>query len=39
MLKIDKADILGHSMGSFIAQELALINPERINSLVLCIKL
>jgi pimeloyl-ACP methyl ester carboxylesterase len=34
-LKIDKADVLGHSMGSFIAQELALMNPERINSLVL----
>jgi pimeloyl-ACP methyl ester carboxylesterase len=34
-LKIDKADVLGHSMGSFIAQELALVSPERINSLVL----
>lgn len=26
-LKIGKADILGYSMGSFIAQELALMNP------------
>jgi pimeloyl-ACP methyl ester carboxylesterase len=34
-LKIDKADVFGHSMGSFIAQELALMSPERINSLVL----
>ena len=34
-LKIDKADVLGHSMGSFIAQELALMSPDRINSLVL----
>jgi pimeloyl-ACP methyl ester carboxylesterase len=34
-LKIEKADVLGHSMGSFIAQELALMSPERINSLVL----
>jgi pimeloyl-ACP methyl ester carboxylesterase len=34
-LKIDKADVLDHSIGSFIAQELALMNPDRINSLVL----
>jgi pimeloyl-ACP methyl ester carboxylesterase len=34
-LKIEKADILGHSMGSFIAQELALMSPDRINSLIL----
>jgi pimeloyl-ACP methyl ester carboxylesterase len=34
-LKIQKADILGISMGSFIAQELALANPNRIDNLIL----
>jgi pimeloyl-ACP methyl ester carboxylesterase len=34
-LKIDKASILGYSMGSFIALELASMNPDRIESLVL----
>ena len=34
-LKIQKADILGFSMGSFIAQELALLHPEKVNRLVL----
>jgi pimeloyl-ACP methyl ester carboxylesterase len=34
-LKIDKADVLGWSMGSFIAQELALTNPGKVNSLIL----
>lgn len=34
-LKIKKADVLGWSMGSYIAQELALNHPERINKLVL----
>lgn len=34
-LKIGKADILGYSMGSFIAQELALMNPDRVDSLIL----
>ena len=34
-LKIEKADVLGSSMGSFIAQELALKNPNRVNSLIL----
>jgi pimeloyl-ACP methyl ester carboxylesterase len=34
-LKIEKADILGSSMGSFIAQELALKNPNRVNNLIL----
>ena len=29
------ADIVGHSMGSFIAQEVALTHPEKVNSLVL----
>jgi pimeloyl-ACP methyl ester carboxylesterase len=34
-LNIQKADILGFSMGSFIAQELTLENPKRVNKLVL----
>ncbi|HZC21434.1 MAG TPA: alpha/beta hydrolase, partial [Nitrososphaeraceae archaeon] len=34
-LKIQKADVLGFSMASFIAQELALLHPERVNRLVL----
>src|SRR6476620_12577952 len=34
-LKIQKADILGFSMGSFIAQELTLLHPEKVNRLVL----
>jgi pimeloyl-ACP methyl ester carboxylesterase len=34
-LKIEKADILGTSMGSFIAQELALNYPDRVNNLIL----
>ena len=34
-LKIQKADIFGISMGSYIVQELALMNPTRIGNLVL----
>lgn len=34
-LKIQKADVLGVSMGSFIAQELALMSPNRVDSLIL----
>jgi pimeloyl-ACP methyl ester carboxylesterase len=34
-LKVDKADVLGWSMGSFIAQELVLTNPDTVNSLIL----
>jgi len=34
-LKIDKADILGHSMGGCIAQEIAIEYPERVNNLIL----
>jgi pimeloyl-ACP methyl ester carboxylesterase len=34
-LKIDKADILGFSRGSFIAQELTLTNPEKVDNLIL----
>ncbi|MER5174321.1 MAG: alpha/beta hydrolase [Candidatus Nitrosocosmicus sp.] len=35
VLKINKTDVLGFSMGGFIAQELALNNPEKINKLVI----
>jgi pimeloyl-ACP methyl ester carboxylesterase len=34
-LRIGKADLLGYSMGSFVAQELALMNPNRVDSLIL----
>lgn len=32
---IDKAHLVGHSMGSFAAQELALTSPERVQSITL----
>ena len=34
-LNIDKADVLGWSMGSYIAEELALVHPNKVNSLIL----
>lgn len=34
-LGIAKAHVLGHSMGGFIAQKLAICHPERISSLIL----
>ena len=34
-LKIQKADVLGFSMGFFIAQELTLLHPEKVNRLIL----
>lgn len=34
-LKIRRADILGFSIGSYIAQEIALKNPNRVNNLIL----
>ena len=34
-LKIDKAHLIGHSMGGYIAQELAISYPERVNKLIL----
>jgi pimeloyl-ACP methyl ester carboxylesterase len=34
-LKIQKANVLGFSMGSFVAQELALLHPEKVNRLIL----
>ncbi len=35
-LDINKAHILGHSMGGFISQELVLNYPERVERLILC---
>ena len=34
-LGINKADVLGWSMGGFIAQQLAVTNPERVDHLIL----
>jgi pimeloyl-ACP methyl ester carboxylesterase len=34
-LKIQKADVLGHSMGSYVAQQLIVTHPEKVNRLVL----
>jgi pimeloyl-ACP methyl ester carboxylesterase len=34
-LHLNKPDVMGFSMGGFIAQEVALSNPEKINKLVL----
>jgi pimeloyl-ACP methyl ester carboxylesterase len=35
VLKIQNATVLGYSLGSFIAQQLAVTYPEKVNSLVL----
>jgi pimeloyl-ACP methyl ester carboxylesterase len=34
-LKIQKADVLGYSMGSFVAQQLTVMHPEKVNRLIL----
>jgi pimeloyl-ACP methyl ester carboxylesterase len=34
-LQIQKADVLGLSLGSYIAQQLTITYPEKVNSLVL----
>ena len=34
-LNIRKADVLGWSMGSYIAQDLALMHPTKVNNLIL----
>lgn len=34
-LKIQKADVLGFSMGSFVAQQLTVTHPEKVNRLIL----
>jgi pimeloyl-ACP methyl ester carboxylesterase len=33
-LKIQKADVLGYSMGSFVAQQLAVTHPEKVKRLI-----
>jgi 3-oxoadipate enol-lactonase len=35
-LKIEKAHILGYSMGGIVAQQFAILYPERVRSLILC---
>jgi pimeloyl-ACP methyl ester carboxylesterase len=35
-LGIEKAIIMGHSMGGFVAQAIALVYPERVEKLILC---
>ena len=35
VLKIPKADVMGYSLGSFIAQQFAVMYPEKINSIIL----
>jgi pimeloyl-ACP methyl ester carboxylesterase len=35
VLKIRKADVLGHSMGGMVAQQLAVTHPEKVNRLIL----
>lgn len=34
-LKIDKAHILGHSLGGFVAQHICIHHPERVNHIIL----
>jgi pimeloyl-ACP methyl ester carboxylesterase len=34
-LKIAKADVLGWSLGSYIAQELTLTYPDKVSNLIL----
>jgi pimeloyl-ACP methyl ester carboxylesterase len=34
-LKIPKADVMGYSLGSFIAQQFAVSHPEKVNNLIL----
>ena len=34
-LKIPKADVMGYSLGSYIAQQLTMMYPDKVNSLVL----
>ena len=34
-LKISKADILGYSLGSYLAQQITMMYPDKVNSLIL----
>ena len=35
VLKIPKADVMGYSLGSYIAQQVTMMHPNKVNSLVL----
>src|SRR5215218_3499028 len=35
VLKIPKADVMGYSLGSYLAQQLTMMYPDKVNSLVL----
>jgi pimeloyl-ACP methyl ester carboxylesterase len=35
VLKIPRADVLGYSLGSFVAQQLAITHPEKVDRLIL----
>jgi pimeloyl-ACP methyl ester carboxylesterase len=35
VLKIPKADVMGYSLGSYIAQQVTMMHPDKVNSLVL----
>jgi pimeloyl-ACP methyl ester carboxylesterase len=34
-LKIPKADVMGYSLGSWLAQQLTIMHPDKVNSLAL----
>src|SRR5918995_4938254 len=34
-LKIPKADVMGYSLGSYLAQQLTIMHPDKVNSLIL----
>jgi pimeloyl-ACP methyl ester carboxylesterase len=34
-LKIPKADVMGYSLGSYLAQQLTMMYPDKVNSLIL----
>ena len=36
VLEVEQAHVLGHSMGGAVAQSMALLAPERLNSLTIC---
>ena len=36
-LKIPKADVMGYSLGSYLAQQLTMMYPDKVNSLVLLV--
>ena len=38
-LRIQKADVLGYSLGSFVAQQLTITHPEKVNRLILIARL